>query len=75
MNERNARSYIRAAAWGLVAAAAGAAAAVLVLAFIVGQQGSPDQRSVAVAEPAIENDDGVQVAVPVPPRRRTMGRR
>ena len=64
MNERNARSYIRAGAWGLVAAAAGAAAAVLVLAFIVGQQGPPDQRSVAVAEPAVESDDGLQVVVP-----------
>ena len=64
MNERNARSYIRAGAWGLVAAAAGAAAAVLVLAFIVGQEGPPDQRSVAVAEPAVESDDGLQVVVP-----------
>ena len=63
MNERNARSYIRAGAWGLVAAAAGAAA-VLVLAFIVGQEGPPDQRSVAIAEPAVESDDGLQVVVP-----------
>ena len=64
MNERNVRNLIGAGAWSLVAAAAGAAAAVLVLAFIVGQQGPPDQRSVAVAELGVESDDGLQVVVP-----------
>ena len=64
MNERNVRNLIRAGAWGLVAAAVGAAVVALVFAFIVGQEGPPDQRSVAVAEPGVESDDGLQVVVP-----------